>query len=443
MLNISSGKAVKKWISPLERFFSLEASTGVVLLCCALLALLWANSPWSEVYYKILHYPVGIHLGPFSLSFSLHHWVNDALMVIFFFVVGLEIKRELSVGELSTPKKAALPIFAALGGMFIPALFYLVFNPQGITQVGWGIPMATDIAFAIGVLSLVSKRVPFSLKVFLLALAIVDDLGAILVIALFYSQEISGRFLAFAGGLIFIIFCAKKMGIKSFLFYIFCGFGLWFFVLQSGVHATVAGVILGLMCPAGRIKNKDQKWEGIRDFSSSRIPSYKTAKKLTNMVQSLHTPAHRLIEELHFYVAWIIMPVFAFFNAGVEFKSGFSFMEFSSHPVSLGILFGLFLGKPIGVVLFSFFAVRLKLACWPKDFNWRKLTGVGFLAGIGFTMALFISHLSFPKYPELAVYSKLSILLASLLAMLTGLIFIFFSGDSLESGDKSHSLQDE
>ncbi|MDE0118980.1 MAG: Na+/H+ antiporter NhaA [Bdellovibrionales bacterium] len=443
MLNISSGKMVRKWISPIERFFSLEASTGVVLLCCALLALLWANSPWSEVYYKILHYPLGIHLDAFSLSFSLHHWVNDALMVIFFFVVGLEIKRELSVGELATPKKAALPIFAALGGMFIPALFYLIFNPQGVSQMGWGIPMATDIAFAIGVLSLMSKRVPFSLKVFLLALAIVDDLGAILVIAFFYSQEISGRFLAFAGGVIFIIFCAKKVGIKSFLFYIVCGFSLWFFVLQSGVHATVAGVILGLMCPAGRIKNKAQKWESMIALSSSGVPSYKTAKKLTQMISSLHTPAHRLIEELHFYVAWIIMPVFAFFNAGVKLQSGFSFMEFGSHPVSMGILFGLFLGKPIGIVLFSFLAVRLKLAIWPKDFNWRKLTGVGFLAGIGFTMALFISHLSFPTHPELAVYSKLSILLASLLAMLTGITFILFSGSPLESGDESRSLKEE
>ena len=438
MLNISSGKIVKKVTSLLNRFFSLEASTGVVLLCSAVLALLWANSPWSEVYYKILHYPLEIHLGDFSLSLSLHHWVNDALMVIFFFVVGLEIKRELSVGELSTPKKAALPIFAALGGMIVPALFYFIFNSQGISQRGWGIPMATDIAFAIGVLSLMSKRVPFSLKVFLLALAIVDDLGAILVIAFFYTQKISGPFLALSGLIVFIIFCAKKGGIKSVLFYIVCGFGLWFCVLQSGVHATVAGVILGLMCPAGRIKNKEEKWDNIRDLSPSGVPSYKTAKKLRYMIHDLHSPAHRLIEELHFYVAWLIMPIFAFFNAGVKLQSGFSFIEFSSHPVSMGILFGLFLGKPIGIVLFSYIAIQLKLAIWPKDFNWRKLTGVGFLAGIGFTMALFISHLSFSNYPELAIYSKLSILLASLLAMLAGLIFIFFSGGALESGDKNH-----
>ena len=442
MLNTNSGKIVKKFITPFGKFFSLEASTGVVLLFFSLLALLWANSPWSEVYHKILHYPLGVHLGEFSLSFSLHHWVNDALMVIFFFVVGLEIKRELSIGELATPKKAALPIFAALGGMLIPALFYLVFNSQGPTQAGWAIPMATDIAFAVGVLSLMSKRVPFSLKVFLLALAIVDDLGAVLVIAFFYSQEITGHFLAFAGLTVFIIFCAKKIGIKNIAFYIFCGFCLWFFILQSGVHSTVAGVILGLMCPSRRIEDKEQTWDSIRQFAVS-APSYKKTKKVVCLVRSLHNPTHRLIEELHPYVAWIIMPVFAFFNAGVEFKSGFSFMEFSSHPVSIGILFGLFLGKPLGILLFSFLAIRLNLATWPTGFNWRKLTGVGFLAGIGFTMALFISHLSFPNYPELAVYSKLSILLASLLAMLTGLTIILCSGDSLGQGDEKSFLQDE
>ena len=418
---------VKKFLTPFERFFSMQASTGVVLLFFALLALLWANSPWVDLYHKILHYPVGIHLGKFSLSFSLHHWVNDALMVIFFFVVGLEIKRELSIGELSTPKKAALPIFAALGGMLVPALFYLSFNSQGITQIGWGIPMATDIAFAVGILSLMSKRVPFSLKVFLLALAIVDDLGAVLVIAFFYSQEIIGQFLAFSGLVIFIIFCAKKVGISSIAFYVFCGVCLWFFILKSGVHSTVAGVILGLMCPSRWIMDRQQKLDSVKELAVT-IPSYKKTKKMVQLIRTLHTPTHRLIENLHPYVTWIIMPIFAFFNAGVEFKSGFSFAEFASHPVSLGILFGLFFGKPIGILLFSFLAIRLNLAVWPFGFNWRRLTGVGFLAGIGFTMALFISHLSFDSQPELEVYSKLSILLASLLAMLVGLSCLFLSG---------------
>ena len=432
MLNINSNNIVKKLLTPFERFFSLQASAGIVLLFSALLALIFANSPLSGLYHEILHYPLGFHLGEFSLSYSLHHWVNDALMVIFFFVVGLEIKRELSIGELATPKKAALPIFAALGGMVVPALLYLVFNLHSDTKVGWAIPMATDIAFAVGVLSLMSKRVPLSLKIFLLALAIVDDLGAVLVIAFFYSQEIIGKFLAFACLTVFIIFCAKKVGIRNIAFYVFCGICLWFFVLKSGVHSTVAGVILGLMCPSRWITDRQQKLENVRAISLS-VPSYKKTKKMIGLVRSLHTPTHRLIEDLHPYVTWIIMPLFAFFNAGVEFESGFSLATFVSHPVSLGILFGLLLGKPIGILLFSFLAVRLNLAVWPTGFNWKNLTGVGFLAGIGFTMALFISHLSFESQHELAIYSKLSILLASLLAMLVGLAFLLLSGKNVEA----------
>ena len=425
MLKAEPARIVKKFVSPFGRFFRMEAGAGILLLVSALLALFWANSPYSELYHKILHYPVGIYAGALSFSFSLHHFVNEALMALFFFVVGLEIKRELSVGELASPRKAALPVFAALGGMLVPALCYLVFNPQGPAQAGWGIPMATDIAFAVGVLSLLSKRVPFSLKIFLLALAIVDDLGAVLVIAVFYSQEISGRFLVFSGLTTFIIFCAGKAGVRNMAFYLFTGVCLWFFVLKSGVHSTVAGVILGLMCPARN--QKGLKWENVRALSAPK--SYKGSKKLSREISFFYPPAHRLIEELHPYVAWIIMPMFAFFNAGVEFKSGFSFAEFGSHPVSLGILFGLLLGKPVGILLFSFLAVRLKLAVYPSGFNRRRLIGVGFLAGIGFTMALFISHLAFFGRPELAVYSKLSILIASLLALLTGLLILLFSGD--------------
>ena len=428
MIKRHSKKIVKHLITPFERFFSLEAGTGVFLLFAALVALFWANSPWSDLYYKILHTTIGLNLGGWALSFSLHHWVNDALMVIFFFVVGLEIKRELSMGELADPKKAALPIFAAIGGMLVPALFYLFFNFSGPARMGWGVPMATDIAFAVGVLSLVSKRVPFSLKVFLLALAIVDDLGAVLVIAFFYSQSISGAFLAFAGLVICLIFCAQKIGIKHISFYVVLGVCLWFFVLESGVHATVAGVILGLMCPASRLQNRKHKLHKIQELSASP-PSYKRVKKIIGLSHDLHAPAHRLIEDLHPYVTWIVMPVFAFFNAGVQLKTGFSWGEFIGHPVSLGILFGLVLGKPIGILLFSFLAVWLKWAVWPTGFNRRRLVGVGFLAGIGFTMALFISHLSFELHPEQAIYSKLSILLASLLAMLIGLGFLLCSGD--------------
>lgn len=429
---------VKKIFIPFEKYFNQEASAGLFLLLCAGLALIWANSPWLDVYESILHFPVGIQWGETFFGFSLHHWVNDALMAIFFFVVGLEIKRELSIGELSTPKKAAFPIFAALGGMVVPALLYLIFNGgNSDTYMGWGIPMATDIAFAVGVLSLLSKRVPFALKIFLLALAIVDDLGAVLVIAFFYSQEIMGQFLAYAGLTVFILFCARKIGLQNRFIYFFLGVCLWLFVLKSGVHATVAGVILGLMSPARRISNKEKILSNIQTQLEHAGSVYKSTKKIITSARSLHSPTQRLIEELHPYVTWLIMPVFAFFNAGVQFKSGFSFIEFLSHPVSLGVILGLFVGKPIGIVLFSFLAIRLKLAVWPAGFSWSKLTGIGFLAGIGFTMALFISHLSFDSQPELNVYSKLSILLASLLAMLTGLLFLFFS--TRTSGEEKNS----
>ena len=379
---------LKKIFLFLKNHLNTEASAGVLLLMSAGLALAWANSSWQGVYTAILHYPLGLQWGDMSFSLSLHHWVNDGLMTIFFFAVGLEIKKELCAGELSTPKKAALPIFAAIGGMLVPALCYLIFNAGSSAYVGWGIPMATDIAFAVGVLSLLSKRIPFSLKIFLLALAIVDDLGAVLVIAFFYSQEIMWPFLAYAGLTAFIVFCADKIGIQNRLSYLFLGLCLWLFVLKSGVHASVAGVILGLTLSA--------------------------------------RPA--LVEEMHPYVIWLIMPVFAFFNAGVAFSSGgFSFYEFLSHPVSLGVISGLLIGKPLGILLFSFLALRLKLASLPVGFSWPKLTGIGFLAGIGFTMALFISHLSFESMPEFNTYSKLGILLASMLAMLIGLVVLFFS----------------
>ena len=422
---------VKRIFIPFEKYFNQEASAGLFLLLCAGLALIWANSPWSDVYESILHFPFGIQLGETFFGFSLHHWVNDALMAIFFFVVGLEIKRELIIGELSTPKKAAFPIFAALGGMLVPALFYLIFNGgNSSTYIGWGIPMATDIAFAVGILSLLSKRVPASLKIFLLALAIVDDLGAVLVIAFFYSQEIIGQFLAYAGLTVFIVFCARKIGLQNRFIYFFLSVCLWLFVLKSGVHATVAGVIMGFMFPARRTPNKEQILTNIQEQLQQQKQSglsYKNTKRIIASTHSLHSPTQHLIEALHPYVTWLIMPVFAFFNAGIQFKSGFSLAEFFSHPVSLGVMLGLFIGKPLGIVLFSFLALRLKLALWPSGFSWLKLTGIGFLAGIGFTMALFISHLSFGSQPELNVYSKLGILVASLLAMVVGLLFLFFS----------------
>ncbi len=419
---------IKQISSLFKSFFLWPASTGLVLLFVSLLALVWANSSHYELYYKILHYPLGLSAGSGLFAFSLQHWVNDGLMALFFFVVGLEIKKELVEGELSTFKKAILPVFAAVGGMLVPAFFYLLFNQTGPTQAGWGVPMATDIAFAVGVLSLVSKRVPANLKVFLLALAIVDDLGAVLVIAFFYSKKLSFLYLMWAALSTLLVFGAIRAGIKSRFFYILCGLALWLFVLKSGVHATVAGVILGLICPAGgkalHQKTAQQALSSSNQKALKPAAPYKELKKQARLILSAYSPAYRGIKDLELFVNKLVMPLFAFFNAGVRMESGFSFVEFMSHPVSLGIFLGLFLGKPLGILLFSFLALRLKWAEWPVGFNWQRLTGLGFLAGIGFTMALFIAHLSFDSQPALSIYAKLSILVASGLAMFTGLFFL-------------------
>ena len=365
----------------------------MLLLSCAL-ALWGANSPLNPLYEGLVHYPVGVK----GFSFSLQHLVNDGLMVLFFFVVGLEIKKELVVGELSSPQKACLPVFAAVGGMVVPALIYLYFNPSAPASRGWSIPMATDIAFAIGILSLASRKVPLSLKVFLLALAIVDDLGAILVIAFFYSKKIHGLFLVLAGGMSVALFLAHRWRVKSAVFHILSGLGLWLFMLGSGIHATVAGVILGLLTPAG---------------SSPR------------------EGASRLIKMLQPYVNNWIMPLFAFFNAGVAFsmEQG-GIMGQLAHPVSLGIIGGLVVGKPVGIVLFSTLAVKGGWAVWPRGFDQARLWGVGLLAGVGFTMSLFLSGLSFYSDKGLGDMSRISVLTASAAAMVLGLaVLLLFVRD--------------
>lgn len=378
----------KKWTS--------ESRVGVLLLLSCALALMAANSPLAPLYEGLVHYTVGIQ----GVSFSLQHLVNDGLMVLFFFVVGLEIKKELVVGELSSPQKASLPVFAALGGMLIPALIYLYFNPLPPASRGWSVPMATDIAFAIGILSLASRKVPLSLKVFLLALAIVDDVGAILVIAVFYSKKIHGLFLVLAAGVSLALFLAHRWKVKSAVFYVLSGVGLWLFMLGSGIHATVAGVILGLLTPA------------------SPSPS----------------PASRLIKMLQPYVNNWIMPVFAFFNAGVALSMEQGMMgTWLGHPVSLGIVGGLVVGKPVGIVLFSLLAVKGGWAAWPKGFSPARLWGVGLLAGVGFTMSLFLSGLSFYSDKVLGDMSKMSVLTASAVAMILGLAVLLFFARDLES----------
>lgn len=420
---------VKNLLSPIERFLALQAGSGIVLLAAAVLALIFANTSLREVYEALLHYPIALSFGDFVFEMTLHHWVNDGLMVIFFFVVGLEIKVELVQGSLSSRKTAFLPFIAALGGMAAPAVIYIFFNAGQDSAAGWGVPMATDIAFALGVLAFVSRRVPLSLKIFLLALATIDDLGAVLVIAGFYSSNISGFWISLSGLLVFLIFCFRQLRVYSYFVYLILGVCLWFVILKSGVHSTIAGVILGLMTPVRpffRKSDVNEEWSRLM-ASGEKTPGYKV-EQMKKKLHGLRPPAQFLIDRLHRFVGFVVMPLFAFFNSGLTVKGGeFDFAKWVFHPVFLGIFLGLFIGKPLGVFLFSWASVKLGWAEWPEGVNGRHILGVGCLAGIGFTMALFISNLSLNYDSALSGYSKGSIFLASLLSGIVGFVILFLS----------------
>lgn len=369
------------------KFFKTEAASGVLLLIVTIVTLVLVNSPLAYWHSALLQYPL--------FDKDLTHWVNDGLMVLFFYVVGLEIKKELLFGALSKPKDAALPVFAALGGMIFPALIYLAFNSKGDTQHGWGIPMATDIAFAVGVITLFGKRIPASLKAFLLAFAIIDDLGAILVIALFYSKDLAVQYLGYASAILFVLYFLSKTKFRSFVFGVLCGVAVWFCFLESGVHATIAGVILALLTPAD--KKVDKQGEG-----ENRLD---------------HWLAH-----LHPWVAFGIMPIFAFFNAGVNIGQ-LDFTSFTRSSVTLGVFLGLVIGKPVGIILFCGLARMLSLARIPRGVTWWHLLATGCLGGIGFTMSLFIGSLAFEN-PAYEMLSKGAILAASVVSGVLGYILL-------------------
>lgn len=387
-------------------FLHKETSGGIILLFFTAAALVWANSPLGYTYDKFWHAPVGLSMGQQVFSMSLLHWINDGLMAVFFFVVGLEIKREVVAGELSSPKQAMLPIAAALGGMIVPALIFTYFNKGTAGQPGWGIPMATDIAFAIGILALLGKRVPLSVKVFLTALAIVDDLGAVLVIALFYTSEISMAALGTVLLIFIILIIIGRRGVSSILPYAVLGLLLWIAMLKSGVHATIAGVLTALTVPASISVKRDKPNPG-----NSAAPG-----------EDQVSPLHRLEHMLHPWVSYGIMPVFALANAGVNITGVTAAVFFE--PVSIGIMLGLVLGKQTGVTLFSFIAVKLNLASLPGDIGWRHIYGAGWLAGIGFTMSLFISALAFGE-GEMLMISKIGILAASFVSAAAGLCLLY------------------
>jgi len=418
------------------RFVHSEVTGSVILLACTVVALAWANSPWAESYFHLLHTELGFSIAGTDRTLSLHAWINDLLMAIFFFVVGLEIKREMVVGRLSTVEKATLPVAAALGGMIAPALLYFFLNSSGEASRGWGVPMATDIAFALGVLSLFGKRVPIGLKVFLTALAIADDLGAVLVIALFYTSELNWTMLIAAAVLLVLIALARRLEISHPLFYLFLAIGVWLAVFESGVHATVAGVLLAMLMPVRAAREPEQfiaevreRWEALRASDLTRdsmIHDRTQLDAIANLRRAAEDmqPAGLLFEErLHPFVMFFILPLFAFFNAGVRIEGSFS--ETLLQPVSFGVIIGLVLGKQIGITLFSWIAVKSGRAALPEGVDWGDLYGAACLGGVGFTMALFIAELAY-ETPLLGAEAKIGILTASLIAALWGMGVLFF-----------------
>ena len=384
---------------PFKWFFKLEAASGLVLLFAAIIALFVSNSELASIYYDILNSYFALGFGEFKLKLSVLHWINDVLMAIFFFLVSLEIKREFIQGELSNPKQASLPIIAAVGGMLVPALIYVAINfGNSETLKGWAIPSATDIAFSLGVLSLLGKRVPISLKVFLTALAIIDDLGAIVIIAFFYSGKIQAMYLILMLVSIIILIIFNRLNIRSFIPYLIVGIFLWDFTHSSGIHATIAGVLLALTIP-----HKDKKNES----------SHKNSMLI------------KLEHAISPYVAFGIMPIFAFANAGVSLE-GLNIATLMN-PVPLGILCGLFFGKQFGVFIFSYVSIKLKFAEMPNDSDWLKLYGVGVLTGIGFTMSLFVGNLAFVDTTQYLSGVKIGVLLGSLASTLFGYMLILLS----------------
>jgi len=430
----TSKRPIDHILSPFQEFFQQEASSGILLIIATIIALIWANSPWAESYIHVWETKFTVSFGTFGISKDLLHWINDGLMAVFFFVVGLEIKREVLVGELASPRQAILPIVAAIGGMAVPALFYLLFNAGGSARSGWGIPMATDIAFALGVLSLLGKRVPLSLKIFLTAVAIVDDLGAVLVIALFYTSELVWVSLLVGVGFLIALIIMNKLGVRSPLVYSLLGLGLWVAFLKSGVHATIAGVLLAMTIPVRTRINTEEFishagffLDEFRNHGKSG-ESVLTNKDQRSAIQAIEvaaehaqTPLQRLEHMLHPWVSNFIMPVFALANAGVALKG--DILSIITQPVTLGILAGLVLGKQIGVFLASYLAVKLKWADLPSGMTWGRLYGLAWLAGIGFTMSLFIAGLAFVN-SEFLSSAKTGILIASLISGIAGAVIL-------------------
>ncbi len=434
-------KTFNRIATPFEHFLHAQTTTGMILMFMTILALILANTPLTEAYTHFFHTKVDLTVGSWQLSNTIHHWINDGLMAIFFFIIGLEIKREILVGELSNIKVAMLPILSAIGGMVLPALIYLAINSGGDGAGGWGIPMATDIAFAISALVLLGNRVSPALVTFLVALAIVDDLGAVIVIAVFYTDQINMLPLGLAGLMFFIMLIFNRVGIHMILPYFIVGLFMWFFMLESGVHATIAGVIAAMAIPSkpkqapidftNHTRNLLDEYDNY-PVATDHIMHEKQKALLINIkdkIDAVGTPAARLEHDLHLPVALIVIPLFALANAGIS-------IDFSSigdtivTPVSLGIITGLILGKVLGIFGVAYLAIKMGIAKLPEGSTMNQIFGVAFLGGIGFTMSIFVADLAFLGNDELIFQAKVGILSASLFAGLFGFFWLKYSAKS-------------
>ena len=406
-------------------------------MAMALIALLLANGPLADSYVHLVHTLVSLNIGSWTLNMTLQHWINDGLMALFFFVVGLELKREILVGELAELRHAALPIGAAIGGMVMPAFIYFVINPDGDAARGWGIPMATDIAFSIGALALLASRVPKALITFLVALAIVDDLGAVLVIAIFYTDTIAFIPLAAAAGLFALLMIFNMSGIRKTMPYFIVAVFLWYALMQSGVHATLAGILGALSIPAipkyeperfsAHVKELMQRFDashqpGVSIMTNDKLRA--VVRTLKNGVHSTEAPLQQLEHIRHIPVAYLVIPIFALVNAGIPLEFG-SLSETLTHPVTLGVTLGLVLGKFIGITGVCWLMLKLGVAVLPKDTRFTQIAGVSLLAGIGFTMSIFVAQLGFENREELLLMAKTGILAASLLSGVAGFIWLY------------------
>lgn len=411
-----------RFLKPFEQFFTKESVGGLLLIIAAFIAFLLANSPWASAYFSIRSTYFGLEMGAWSLKKPLILWVNDALMAVFFLLIGLEMKRELLVGELSRPRDAALSVFAAMGGMIVPALIFTTLNWNSEGLSGWGVPMATDIAFAIGILSLLGSRIPLSIKVFLTALAIVDDLGAVLVIAVFYTAELHLSYLFFSLVLLLISYFFGRFGGRNLLIFWIIGGISWYFMLKSGVHATVAGVLLAFTIPMKqRLATVDAHHQltDVLKVEPFEVVEAKMAK-MEDILGNVQSPLHRLEHNLIPWVSYFIMPVFAFFNAGVALEGEGSVFGM----VTIGCFLGLVVGKPVGIVLFSWVSTKIGISALPAGVGWLQIFGVGLMAGIGFTMSFFIANLAYGE-GILLDQAKIGVLAASIIAAILGMVSLY------------------